>query len=263
MKKTTIIAIVVACIIVLGSGGAYATGQIARSNAISEEEAINFACVDAGVSPENIEMKWIEFDFDYGKFVYEIEFIANGMEYDYSIDSSTGKVVEKSMEILPGYNQTSNPDNNPGGSGTGYDSSNIIGIENAKQIALSSAGLKEEDVVFSKAKLDREDGSVVYDIEFYVYGKAEYDYEINASTGEIIEEGFDPWDEEDAAEYALAQQLGPETQDSVEPGASSGSATSESSSSSSAPASSSSNSGSSGSSGSSSGNSSSSSAPAS
>ena len=36
-----------------------------------------------------------------------------------------------------------------------------------------------------QVKLDRDDGQLVYDVEFYA-GNTEYDYEINATTGKII-----------------------------------------------------------------------------
>ena len=60
-----------------------------------------------------------------------------------------------------------------------------IGIEKAKEIAMSHAGVSAGSVSFVKAKLDTEDGVKVYDIEFYS-GNVEYDYEINAATGAIV-----------------------------------------------------------------------------
>ena len=60
-----------------------------------------------------------------------------------------------------------------------------IGIEKAKEIAMSHAGVSVGSVSFIKAKLDHEDGVKVYDIEFYS-GNVEYDYEINAATGAIV-----------------------------------------------------------------------------
>ena len=60
-----------------------------------------------------------------------------------------------------------------------------IGVEKAKEIAMSHAGVSAGSVSFVKAKLDTEDGVKVYDIEFYS-GNVEYDYEINAATGAIV-----------------------------------------------------------------------------
>ena len=63
-----------------------------------------------------------------------------------------------------------------------------IGEAKAREIALADAGLAEADVTFIKVNLDRDDGRLVYDVEFYS-GKAEYDYEIDAATGDIV--GYD------------------------------------------------------------------------
>ena len=74
-----------------------------------------------------------------------------------------------------------------------------IGVEKAKEIAMSHAGVSAGSVLFVKAKLDYEDGVKVYDIEFYS-GNVEYDYEINAATGAIV--SFD----QDIENYAIPTQ---------------------------------------------------------
>ena len=62
----------------------------------------------------------------------------------------------------------------------------------AKQIALDHAGVSESDTSFLMAKLDYDDGVQVYDVEFYVAATAsEYDYEIDAATGEIRSYDYD------------------------------------------------------------------------
>ena len=55
----------------------------------------------------------------------------------------------------------------------------------AKQIALDHAGFTENEVRFTKAKLDFDDGIFEYDIEFFV-GRVEYDYTVAAADGRII-----------------------------------------------------------------------------
>ena len=80
-----------------------------------------------------------------------------------------------------------------------------IGIEKAKEIAMSHAGVSAGSVSFVKAKLDTEDGVKVYDIEFYS-GNVEYDYEINAATGAIV--SFD----QDIENYAVPTQPAAPTQ---------------------------------------------------
>lgn len=59
-------------------------------------------------------------------------------------------------------------------------------MDKAKSIALNKAGLSASEVTFTKAKLDRDDGVVEYEIEFYK-GKTEYEVTINATTGAIID----------------------------------------------------------------------------
>ena len=60
-----------------------------------------------------------------------------------------------------------------------------IGSERAKQIALEHAGLSEQQAKNLKIDLDRDNGVLKYEIDFY-YGNVEYDYDLNALTGEII-----------------------------------------------------------------------------
>ena len=70
-------------------------------------------------------------------------------------------------------------------SGCGKSGENIT-PDKATEIALSHAGIKKEDAKALKAEKDRDDGKKVYDIEFYSEDGTEYDYEIDADTGEII-----------------------------------------------------------------------------
>lgn len=63
---------------------------------------------------------------------------------------------------------------------------NEITAERAKEIALGHAGLTAEQATFVGAEKDSEDGKTVYDVEFYSKDFTEYDYEIDAQTGDII-----------------------------------------------------------------------------
>jgi uncharacterized membrane protein YkoI len=60
-----------------------------------------------------------------------------------------------------------------------------IGKDAATDIALDHAELTTEDVLYSRTRLERDDGRIEYDVEFYCDG-VEYDYEIDATTGEIL-----------------------------------------------------------------------------
>lgn len=59
-----------------------------------------------------------------------------------------------------------------------------IGQDRALEIALEHAGVAEADISHQRVKLDYDDGISQYEVEFYV-GNQEYDYDIDAATGEI------------------------------------------------------------------------------
>ncbi len=61
----------------------------------------------------------------------------------------------------------------------------LIKTAEAKNIAYADAGVTAADVVYSEAILDRDQGVLVYDVEFFT-ADYEYDYEINAQTGAIV-----------------------------------------------------------------------------
>lgn len=62
--------------------------------------------------------------------------------------------------------------------------------ENAKQKALSDAGISENDIRDLEIELDADAGILIYEIEFKTSNN-EYEYEINARTGEIINKNTD------------------------------------------------------------------------
>ena len=69
-----------------------------------------------------------------------------------------------------------------------------VSIEQAKEIALNHANKTADQVQFVKSKQDWENGRSVYEIEF-IYQEGinyiEYDYEIDASTGQILSYDYD------------------------------------------------------------------------
>ena len=80
-----------------------------------------------------------------------------------------------------------------GQSGTGGQGAagGLIGEEQAKSKALAHAGLSAGQVSFVRVKLDWEDGRQVYEVEFYTSDYKEYDYEIDARTGEVLSFDYD------------------------------------------------------------------------
>ena len=64
-------------------------------------------------------------------------------------------------------------------------SSSNISASQAKEIALKDAGLKASQIYDYEIELDRDRGTLHYDVSFEYNGR-DYDYEINAATGKII-----------------------------------------------------------------------------
>ncbi|MBO1871302.1 PepSY domain-containing protein [Lachnoanaerobaculum sp. Marseille-Q4761] len=165
---------------------------------IGVEAAKQIAFAHAKVALKDVTFIKAELDTEDGRAVYEVEFYSGNVEYDYDIDALSGEIISNDFDIedysIPAQSAaapqqtevsqqtaaapapTAPAANTPSGD---------IGIERAKQIALSHAGLSQGSVSFVKAELDHEDGVKVYDIEFYS-GNVEYDYGINAATGAII-----------------------------------------------------------------------------
>ena len=164
-----------------GAGNQSAAGgnSTAQSQGKSLDEAKAAALSDAGLSESDVTFKKTELDHDHGIQVYDIEFFTSDTEYEYEINASDGTVVEKSIESFQ--TRTNQTDSKANSSNNNY-----IGVDRAKEIALNHANLNESDVQFAKAKLENDDGRMEYEIEFYV-GRTEYDYTIDAVSGNILE----------------------------------------------------------------------------
>lgn len=78
------------------------------------------------------------------------------------------------------------PSSTPSQSTSSKDSgSSTISSSKAKSIALKDAGVKESEIYDFEIELDRDNGTLHYDVSFEKDGR-DYDYEINAKTGKII-----------------------------------------------------------------------------
>lgn len=197
---------IVAVLAVLGGGSVLAANAAAKSSAIGEASAQNYAFADAGVDPASATILKTEFDFDDGHFVYDIEFVANGYEYDYQVKSSDGTILKRELDptgaALTGQgtvqNQTQNSDvqnqtqnsATESAAATSQQASAQISLDDAKNTALSDAGVSASDVTYTKDRLDYDDGVSVYDIEFYTSDQS-YDYEIDANTGAILQKSVE------------------------------------------------------------------------
>ena len=184
---------------------------------LTAEDAKAKALAHAGLAETDVTFIKAELDRDDGRLVYDVEFYtADYKEYDYEIDAATGEVVSFDYDVEHYAPPASGSQSAASGAS--------ISAEDAKAKALAHAGLAAADVTFVKAKLDRDDGRLVYDVEFYTADYKEYDYEIDAATGEVVSYDYDAEDyappaasgaisAEDAKALALAQVPGASASD--------------------------------------------------
>ena len=166
---------------------------------ISAEEAKSAALSASQVDSAGAAFSAAELGEKNGIPYYEVAFTADGLEYRYAIDAQTGTVIESSSSgaVAP---STDDPSD---GAVTTQGADQAVDEAQAKQIALAHAGVQESDTAFLWVEADYEDGVQVYDVEFYVASThSEYDYEIDAATGEI--RSFDY----DAENYNAGQDTG-------------------------------------------------------
>ena len=78
-------------------------------------------------------------------------------------------------------------------------SRHYISMDKAKSITLKDSGLRSSFVTFEKALLKKDDGKIIYEIEFFT-STYEYEYEVDAYTGAILSKDVDPLSPSDKAE---------------------------------------------------------------
>ncbi len=158
-------------------GGTLYSGSTSDKAYIGAERAKSIALSHASLAETAVFDLDCELDYEYGRMVYEVDFDANGAEYEYEIDAKSGDILLFEIER--------NGTKQQGGSMT-QESAGYIVAEKAKSIALSNAGLTAASVTGLISELDSDDGAAVYEVEF-IYGGYEYEYKIDAKSGAIIE----------------------------------------------------------------------------
>ena len=149
----------------------------ASGSYISADRAKEIALADAGLKEGNAVFLKVKLERDDGRYQYDVEFYSGTTEYDYEIDAITGKILSAGRELDDFIV--------PVGTSGGSAGNGTISADRAKEIALADAKVNANDAVFKKVKLDRDDGRLEYEVEFYA-GSMEYEYEVNAETGSII-----------------------------------------------------------------------------
>ena len=97
MKKLAAMIMVIAMMLAFGATA------FAEGHALSLNEATQAALDYVGVRAAEATFTKANRDWDDGREVYEIEFYANGMEYDMEVDVNTGAVSGFSSECHGGY----------------------------------------------------------------------------------------------------------------------------------------------------------------
>ena len=231
-KKTGAAVLGVLCMAALAGCQNQQSQTAQTAEYIGIEAAKETALKSAGLTEDQADFSTAGLDSRDGTFFYQVNFEAEGMEYDYAIDAVTGVVIEEnSVAADDGAEatgaaaseaETSGAAADDGAEATGAaasrdvagdaasgavqasgaaqaseaaqtsaaaqnaSDSGMIGEEKAKEIALNHAGLTEDQTQRLWVKRDYDDGRSIYEVEFYGEGRDEYDYEIDAVTGEIV-----------------------------------------------------------------------------
>ena len=143
---------------------------------IGESRAKEIALQHAGLSSNQVTFILAKLDWDDGRRVYDVEFYSGNKEYDYEIDATSGAVLSYDFDAEH-YTAPS-----------GNQSGNYISQEKAAQLAQDRA----PNATLIKIQFEFDDGRAVYEGELRE-GRTEYEFEIDATTGNFIQWEQD-WD---------------------------------------------------------------------
>ncbi|OUQ80497.1 PepSY domain-containing protein [Flavonifractor sp. An10] len=202
MKRKAIPALCAAGLLALaltGCGGGTAGGQ---AEYIGIDAAKAVALEAAGVAEDDAVFSTAGLDKRNGMDYYAVDFTAGGQSYEYDIDAVTGVVIDSSSGGGTVETPAAGDDDgtasapaaaspSPSAGQTTGGQAAAVTEEQARETALSHAGLTADQVTFVRSELDRDDGRLMYDVEFYTSDYKEYDYEIDAATGEILSYDYD------------------------------------------------------------------------
>ena len=152
---------------------------------ITEDEARSIALADAGVAENDVVAMHVSRSIDHGQELYEIEFFANMTEYDYEISAADGTIYEKDLDAEYDFSLYAG---SADGQSQGSASASEITRDEAAAIALARVSGATTDNISLHYEID--DGRTAYEGKI-IYNQREYEFEIDAATGTVIE-----WEEE-------------------------------------------------------------------
>lgn len=160
-----------------GSSSTSSTASASTTD-IGEAKAKSVALSHAGISESSTSYIYAKKDWDDGRSVYDVEFWADGKEYDYEILASDGTILSYDYDAEYQWN------------GSSSTSGDTISTEKVKSIVTDQAGVSG---TFRELKLERDDGRTVYEGEMRS-GRTDYEFTIDAYTGAVLEWDTD-WDD--------------------------------------------------------------------
>lgn len=174
-----------------------APSSAAAAAEIGEDAAKAAALAEAQLTAEEVTGLQVEQDYDNGRLVYEVEFWQGTIEYECTIDSSSGKVVKYQREFHQSPPQTPVPNPlAPAADGdVGEDAAGGLAVVHAQGMD----GVIANQVSGLQVERDYDDGRPVYEVEFW-WGVVEYDYTIDGATGTVLKYKKDTHTAETAAE---------------------------------------------------------------
>ncbi len=188
LRRKTLIPLI-GIVIVLAAAIAFSSLAVRPADKelrVSTEEAKKIALADAGENEDQVTFTRVKAEPEEKTPFYQAEFYTDNREYKYEIDAESGEILNKEVSayhsVREGQKESGSADAQP----DRKDYGSLIGVNKAQQIALASAGLKENEVVFEKSRLGTEDGKVIYEIDFSK-GRTEYEYDIDAYDGTVLE----------------------------------------------------------------------------
>ena len=159
-----------------------------KADKISAEKAMGIALENAGFSENEVWDKDVDLDYEKGRLVYEVSFVKDYVEYDYIIEPAGGEILHSENDVAPSTVAHSQQAQEK----TTASSESRITAKQARKIALENAGFSENEVWDKEAELDYENGVLVYEVSFEK-NNIDYEYIINAQSGEIIRSEVDPY----------------------------------------------------------------------
>ena len=170
-----------------------APAPVAPASSVDEQQAIAIAIAHAGLAADQVTLVRAHRDYDDRTPVWDVEFYSGTTEYDYEIAVDTGAVRSYDRDI-ENYSAPRPPATQPAPSQPSVPqqpaSAQMISLDEAKAIALA----KVPGATNVRAEFDRDDRRPVYEGEVFKDGW-EYDFEIDARTGAILEWGSEPIDD--------------------------------------------------------------------